>query len=409
MMDNEERLRRNLQRIRNNNFFASFQHCGDGDYIQNMTNENWEQLGHDIANNTHIKKLLLYYGALNDQRISFLFRGLKRSSSIEEVWLYDNGLSVAGVQSMVPFLQNANNLTYLNLSNNNLQTEGFNVLFSALRDSPIERIHCCRCGIESIEIDSNTKPKRLKFLFLDTNSINDDGCRGLANLLQGEDSVLTTLHLNGNMIDDEGVSILVNALQSNITLTSLSLTGNIGISKLGKIRLLKLVNDISSIKATLESNHTLRNIGLELYDEDSRMCEIVALIRKAEYINNFCNAAEAKVIRSQLHSESRAELAKMQGLSYSLYSEINPLHLPEVLALVGRHHGQEELYMALKSSIAELTSTVNRKECLKQRIAEYRNKIEAAEAEIAAIEVAKVHEMDAVSDESRSSNKRRRS
>ena len=43
-----------------------------------------------------------------------------------------------------------------------------------------------------------------------------------------------------------------------------------------------------------------------------------------------------------------------------------------------------------------------------QQIAEYRIKIEAAEAEIAAIEAAEVHEMDAVSDDSRN-NKRHRS
>ena len=57
---------------------------------------------------------------------------------------------------------------------------------------------------------------------------------------------------------------------------------------------------------------------------------------------------------------------------------------------------------------------MNRKECLKLQIAEQKTimvecqtKIEAAEAEIAAIEAADVHGMDAVSDDSRSSKRRR--
>ena len=115
---------------------------------------------------------------------------------------------------------------------------------------------------------------------------------------------------------------------------------------------------------------------------------------------------ESEVIDTQLNSGNRAELAELQGVSQSLYSEINPLHLPDVLSLVGRHHGQGELYVALKSSIAGVISTVDRKECLKQRIAEKRVEIEAAEAELAAIEAAEVHLLTTVSESH--SNKRRR-
>jgi len=53
-------------------------------------------------------------------------------------------------------------------------------------------------------------------------------------------------------------------------------------------------------------------------------------------------------------------LADLQGVDHSMYTEIDPLHLPEVLALVGRSHGQGELYDgALKSSIIGLFSKVN--------------------------------------------------
>ena len=366
----------------------------DGDenyYIQTMTDENWEQLGHDIANNTHLTHVDLSLDALNDRKMSCFFRGLTRSSSIKEMALYRNHLSVAGVRSMVPFLQHANNLTHLNLDDNDLQSEGFNMLLRALRDSPIEMLYCCRCGIESIEIDIEHAPRHLKELSLHDNNIDADGCREAAKLLQGGDATLESLNFSRNNINDEGVEILVEALQSNKSLRELYLQKNGGISQRGKIMLLKLVNDISSIEATLRSNHTLRNIILIPSDADAQIHE---KINMATAINRLPEeAGRMKVIETQLNSVKRAELVELQGDNQSIYSEINPLHLPEVLALVGRCHGQGELFVALKSSIAEVISTVDRKECIKQensyysaKIAEYRAKMEANEAELATIE-----------------------
>lgn len=71
----------------------------------------------------------------------------------------------------------------------------------------------------------------------------------------------------------------------------------------------------------------------------------------------------AKVIRTQLNSLTRAKLADLQGVHRSVYGEIDPLHLPEILSLVDQKHGQRELYVALKSSIVTLFSTVDEKKC----------------------------------------------
>ncbi len=228
--------------------------------IQNMTDDGWEQHGRDISVNTHLTEFYLSCGALNDHTMSFFFRGLTRSSSIYDMGFYGSELSVAAVRSMVPFLQNARHLTQLDLDDNNLQSEGFNVLLRALRDSPIETLRCGRCDIESPEIDTNHIPRNLKELHLDGNIINADGCRELAKLLQRGDANLELLCLHRNKIDDDGVDILVGALQNNVSLTRLYLRGNDAISSHGQTMLLKLVNDISSIEATLRSNHTLKNL-----------------------------------------------------------------------------------------------------------------------------------------------------
>eukprot|EP00984_Skeletonema_dohrnii_P012769 scaffold5207_cov96-Skeletonema_dohrnii-CCMP3373.AAC.16 len=106
-----------------------------------MTDEDWEELGRDISNSTRLVSLNAGAGALNDHKMAFFFRGLTSSNSIRIMELYDNGLSVAGLQNMVPFLQHANNLKVLDLGSNNLQSEGFNMLIRALRDSPIKILY----------------------------------------------------------------------------------------------------------------------------------------------------------------------------------------------------------------------------------------------------------------------------
>ena len=410
---------------------------GDYNHIQKLTDEHWEELGRDISKNTHLSKLKLCHGALNDNRMSFLFRGLTKSNSIKELILNNNYLSAVGVRNMVvPFLQNATNLMELDLSGNRLQSafigvdpyenylqsEGFNFLLRALRDSPIEELICKDCSIEWIEIDIEHIPRHLKLLNLCYNSVESSGCEQLVKLLQGEDATLECLYLEDNKIDNRGVDILIDALRSNTTLTHLDLTANHdrttdlgfsnGITDEGKVKLLKLVNDVSSITATLQSNHTLVYLGVEGITEqshdtatDTSSCEsddqgrIQTLIDKATDINSDAGSPEAagreKVIQTQLNSEARAELAELQDWLHhiqvvrsSVYSEIDPLHFPEVLSLVGHRHGQSELYLALKDSIAGLMSTVNRKAYIRQQIAYHEEKLKELSTELAAIEAA---------------------
>jgi hypothetical protein len=113
-------------------------------------------------------------------------------------------------------------------------------------------------------------------------------------------------------------------------------------------------------------------------------------------------AGRDKVIASHLQSQNRAALCRLQEVDHSVYSGIDPLHLPEVLSLIGRRHGQGDLYGALSSSIMTLFSTVNRKKCIQQErdyhakmiakhaaiIAEHRGKVEELDAELGVIDAA---------------------
>ena len=398
----ERRFNSRLQRVKANDR-SEFYLDGDGrsSFISNITDENWEEIGKDISNNTHLRQLSLHHDALNDHKMTFLFRGLTGSNSLRRLELYNNGLSVVGVRSMVPFLQNSTNLVKLDLSdNNNIQSEGFNAMFRGLRNSPIQELCCDKCGITSIDI--RCIPKHLEKLYLNENSISVDGCRQIAKLLGG-DATLERLKLRDNEIDDEGVEILAEALKNNKSLKNLDLRENSSISRQGRIMLLKLVSDISSIEATLRSNHTLEDIKvLEEEEED----EIQEHIDHATYMNRHADAPmlfggiggpadTEKVILMQLQSALRAKLAELQGVQQSIYSEIDPLHLPEVLSKICRRYGKTELYMALQLSLLELISTVNRKACILQERDFLENmntilniKIASLNAELAAIEAA---------------------
>ena len=79
-----------LQLLRGNDSSVTyFEVSGLFPYVQDMTGEDWEQLGRDISNNRHLKKLEIVT-ALDDHKMASLFRGLTRSSSIEEVILTNN-------------------------------------------------------------------------------------------------------------------------------------------------------------------------------------------------------------------------------------------------------------------------------------------------------------------------------
>ena len=362
--------------------------------VGDMTVEDWEQLGHDISNNTHLKELSLSVLSLNaddnNHKFSSFFRGLTRSNSIEEINLREH---FNGVRSMVPFLQNASSLKRLDVSENNISSEGFNTLFRALSGSPIEQLNCYNCGIESIEIDGDHIPLNLKELYLGndglfgrpSNKINADGCRGLVKLLQGDDATLEKLDLGGNNIDDECIGIFANVLTTNKSLKNLLLADHGGVNGGERLTLeglkplLKAVHDVSSIKATLQSNHTLQDIFMNVCNRDNEFKQIHNQISDAINGNRFYEgnpngAGRYKIIVSQLNSQTRSMMCRWQGVDEchaALYSQFDPLHLPEVLLFTHRAHGFEELYVALKISIAALFSTMNKKEFIKQQIESY--------------------------------------
>jgi len=96
------------------------------------------------------------------------------------------------------------------------------------------------------------------------------------------------------------------------------------------------------------------------------------------------DAGRAKVIKTQLNSNTRKEFSLLQGIDYaysSLFTEIDSVLLPDVLALKGETFGQNELYRMLIATAPDLVSVVNRRGVLKQNMAENRAQVAALNAE----------------------------
>ena len=381
----------------------------------------WELFGGYIADNDHLEGIYLDSCSLTDSKISLLFQGLSNGGPLKDLNLPNNNFGVDGIRSMMPFLKKSREIRELRISQNrNINTECFRLLTEALQGGTIKTLRLWGCRIDDITaLDEYSLPHlqflnfninniqsfpttldnytNLERLYLSSNKIGRDGCRSLAKLLQKDGSRLTNLSLDNNDVGDEEAEIFANSLKCNTSLTELKLNGDLTLgenyfTETGFTAFSKLLNDVSSIDGTYNSNHTLTFIGLP-DSTDATVKELKGHIDRAIKINkkydgNSHAAGRAKVIDTQLNSRKKMELSRLQGVDYSygsIFGEIEPVLLPEVLAVVGGSHSHDELYRMLIATAPDLASTVNRKGLFQQAIAQNVARLAALEAEAAAL------------------------
>ena len=152
--------------------------------------------------------------------------------------------------------------------------------------------------------------------------------------------------------------------------------GRNNITEIGYRTVLKLLNDVSSIDNTYKSNHSLTKVnGAYIGKHDTPKMKKIkrhidsALQMNRQYSDN-AYTGKVKVIHTQLNSANRMELAKVQGIDYSyesLFSGVDPIVLPEVLALVERNCTHSVLFRMLVAVVPDLASLVNKEAALKER------------------------------------------
>ena len=352
-------------------------------------------LGRYIATNDHLKALYLFSNVVVDS----FFDELRGSRSLIHI---DIGirLSEQSVQSILPFLMNAPKLKGLRL---NLESASLRPIVRALNGRNIEKLSLADGDIGDISAIGSCNLPHLECLVLARsgitsvpplhgfpgltrlslygNKIDNDGFARLNEYLASDSCQLDSLDLSETGMADEDISLITRALKHNRSLTKLRLSDN-DCGETGYRSILKMVVDISSIKATLESNTFLYEIVLPKEndtrdesdsDADSDASEyhsrdgfeeIRNWIDTALNWNGFKKSPRERVIETHLDTRARRQLCEMQGVDYSygsLFVEIPPCVLPELFATLWEHPEKMDPLRALVATVSSLTSLVDRR------------------------------------------------
>ena len=347
-LDILNRLRNNqpMPPICNNNEFS----LGSLDVTFRFTDLSWKLLGRYISNNIHLKRVRLD-GCETDQNMALLFSELTSSSSLEALQIgmfASSEFSINGIRCMVPFLQNSPQLKNLYMGyNNNINTECFVALVSVLHGmyKDITDLSFPNCNITGVSALDTALPN-LQKLNLNHNIIGRDGIRSLSNLLRKEGSNLTHLFLQNTGIDNEGAEMIASSLKHNTKLEELYLENN-NLERNGSTyaTFLKLLVDISSVANTYNSNHTLKVLSLNNWD-NSVLNTAPDWDKPLAWINKICNentisdlhaAGRAKIMSYQLDRGEREILCSIQSVDCpsNIFADVDdPLLLPKVLDLM---------------------------------------------------------------------------
>ena len=378
-------IRGEIDQIRDNaNDFTQFE-IGRYDADQ-FTNLAWRLLGRYIAPNTHLQRVVLDECGITDEIMALLFEELVSSLSVERLDLDSNHFGIDGVRSMIPFLQNTPKFSILYLGlNSNINTECFELLISALDGKSVKELDFCDCNITDISALETYSLPNLDSLSLTGNNIGREGITTLSIMLQKEDTRLTKLELKNTKIDDEDAEILAASLKHNSKLKTL-VSNNNNITEKGLAAFLKLLNDISSIDNTYDSNHTLTNVKMFSLPPTNSKDNMLRLINRACKYDD----RRAKVISTQFNSENRKELCQLQGIEYSpgsIFADIEPIILPNILTLIGERNGQGELYTALVHTAPDLMSFIDRKALIDGEMAKLAEQMSRLSQQMSALSV----------------------
>ena len=366
--------RDDIDRIKDNSEHITSFELSTQDAAQ-FSQQAWELLGRYIANNTNLEQIKLNNCNLTDRKMALLFKELTNSESLKKLDIGGvsryNEFGIEGVRCMVPFLQNSPNLSIFDLvSNDNFDSECFDLLIRSLQGATITDLNFHYCNIRDISVLESYNLPKLKILCLIGNKIGKEGCITISNLLQKEGTTLGCLILMSAGIDDEGAEMIASSLKNNTTLEVICLENNDGITGKGCKAFLKLVVDVSSTESTYKSNHKLRVCRLINIDEHENEIQTLitsvckekrSILRGRDY---YSNKGRERVITYQLDSQNRKKLCHLQGIDYSpgnIFADIEPVLMPKVLSLIGDRHGQSELYTALIPTAPDLLSYIDRK------------------------------------------------
>ena len=372
--------------IRTNDPRRTALHLGTG-----LPDEAMRLLGRYIATNDHLKSLHLS----SNVAVGSLFDEPGGSRSLIRIDI-DIRLSEQLVQSVLTFLMNAPKLKGLRL---NLESASLRPIVRALNGRSIESLSlmdgdigdasafgsCNLPSLGSLVLMSSGMTSfpplhgfpALTWLSLYGNKIDKGGFARLNEYLASDSCSLQSLNLHKTGMADDDISLITRALKRNRSVEELDLSEN-DCGEEGYRSILKMMVDISSIKATFESNTFLCDIMLPEENDESDSDgygseynsrdgfeEIRNWIHRIASLNYRGTSLKERVIRTHLETRVRRQLCEMQGVDYSydsLFAEIPPCVLPELFATLGaKNPAAMDPLRALVATVASWTSLVDRR------------------------------------------------
>ncbi|XP_076142685.1 NACHT, LRR and PYD domains-containing protein 12-like [Alosa pseudoharengus] len=172
----------------------------------------------------HLRELDMSGNELQDEGVELLCVGLRDPQcKLGTLRLYQCHLSEASCKAMASVLQRTHShLRELDMSKNDLQDKGVDLLSEGLRDPQCKletlRLNWCNLSKESCAIMVSVlqrTPSHLRELDMSDNDLQDEGVELLCVGLIDPQCKLETLRLSACLITHEGCSFLASALKSN--------------------------------------------------------------------------------------------------------------------------------------------------------------------------------------------------
>ena len=256
-----------FQGVRNNRSITRLDFCSCS--MNLLDGKIFTMMSPFFENNNNLSRIIINDCTLRDDgwRLLALALGSSKHKSLEDVSLMNNNISDEAMVDIITALSMHPHLQVIDLSGNQLQTNGCKALATLLQNS-VTQLQYLDLGDNELDDESISSLvpalkncHQLQSLTLSRNeSITSSGWQQFASILEPPTSNLTTLRLvvNGANLDDEIAAAFVDALKNNCRLTRLyigDMSNNIQAS------FSNILCDTSSINSTFLSNHTLFWLG----------------------------------------------------------------------------------------------------------------------------------------------------
>jgi len=233
------RIKRNNATDHNNEtLYIQYQHDDDGEDCVDYVPEGAEDmgwLGYFISKSDQLKEL--YFKDFDNMSVDVIkpfIMGLNNNRSITSLYFGSMELLDGKIFTMLgPFFENSFSLSYLKVSDCQLEDDGWRLLALAIGSSKSKSLRNVVLAENDISdevlvdiITALSMHPQLQEIDLSCNRLYKNGCNALATLLQNSVTQLQNLDLGDNELDDESISALVPALKNCSQLHTLRLSRN---------------------------------------------------------------------------------------------------------------------------------------------------------------------------------------